>query len=205
MRVTRKPLTAPSSAPKATAANIAGQIGQPCLKSSAIRTPVKPSIEATDRSISPVMTIRVSGSAMIAISPTFRQMKKRFVDCKKYGETAAPYAMVPPRRTRRSASQRTRTPKLGRVGASLGTSPPGLSVSSSATRSPSRAQRCRNAQRDQTVEGDRSNKQATRNGLAPERRDVHDDECTVDRVQEERAQCGTCAWRTSQRQPRRSR
>jgi hypothetical protein len=39
-----------------------------------MRTPAKPSIEATDRSISPVTTINVSGSAMIAISPTFRQM-----------------------------------------------------------------------------------------------------------------------------------
>ena len=53
---------------------IAGQIGQPCLKSSAMSTPDRPRIEATERSISPVTTIRVSGSAMIAISPTFRQM-----------------------------------------------------------------------------------------------------------------------------------
>ena len=80
MRVTRKPFTAPRNAPRTTAAIIAGQIGQPCLKSSAMRTPDKPSIEATDRSISPVTTSKVSGSAMIAISPTFRQMKNRLVD-----------------------------------------------------------------------------------------------------------------------------
>ena len=53
---------------------IAGQIGQPCLKSSAMRTPLRPSIDATERSISPVTTIRVSGSAMIATSPTFKEM-----------------------------------------------------------------------------------------------------------------------------------
>ena len=69
---------------------IAGQIGQPCLKSSAISTPQRPSIDATERSISPVITISVSGSAMIATSPTFRQMKNRLVECRKYGETLAP-------------------------------------------------------------------------------------------------------------------
>jgi hypothetical protein len=37
-----------------------------------------------------VITIRVSGSAMIATSPTFRQMKNRLVECRKYGETSAP-------------------------------------------------------------------------------------------------------------------
>jgi hypothetical protein len=37
---------------------------------------------------------------MIAISPTFKQMKKRLLVCRKYGETAAPNAIVPapPRR-----------------------------------------------------------------------------------------------------------
>ena len=49
---------------------MAGQIGQPCWKSSAMKSPVRPSIDPTERSISPVMMIRVSGSAMIAISPT---------------------------------------------------------------------------------------------------------------------------------------
>ena len=53
-------------------------------------TPQSPRIEATDRSISPVITISVSGSAMIATSPTFRQMKNRFVHSRKYGETWLP-------------------------------------------------------------------------------------------------------------------
>ena len=65
------------------AAIIAGQIGHPCLNSSAMQSPVSPSIDATERSISPVMMIRVSGSAMIAISPTFKPMKKRLVDSRK--------------------------------------------------------------------------------------------------------------------------
>ena len=62
---------------------MAGQIGQPCWNSSAMKSPVRPSIDATERSISPVMMIRVSGSAMIAISPTFEPMKKKFVQSRK--------------------------------------------------------------------------------------------------------------------------
>jgi hypothetical protein len=91
-----------------------------------MRTPVRPSIDATERSISPVMTISVSGSAMIATSPTFRQMKKRLVDCRKYGETLAPNAIVPPSRSNRSVSQRTRNPRLCRLGGLLPASSPGL-------------------------------------------------------------------------------
>jgi hypothetical protein len=73
-RVTKKPFSAPRKAPSTTAMIIAGQIGQPCLKSSAMSTPLRPSMDATERSISPVTTIKVSGSAMIATSPTFKQM-----------------------------------------------------------------------------------------------------------------------------------
>ena len=69
--------------PSRMAAIIAGQIGQPCLKSSAMKSPERPSIEPTERSISPVITMNVSGSAMIAISPTLRPMKKRFVELRK--------------------------------------------------------------------------------------------------------------------------
>src|SRR5207244_12508490 len=127
--------------------------------------------------------------AMIAISATLRQMKNRLVDCRKYGETAAPYAIVPPSRTRRSVSQRAMTTGLRHAaGRRLGTSSPGLRSSSSATGSPSRAQGGRDAQRDQPVEGDRGDEQPTRDCLAPEGRHVHDDERAVDRVQEQRAE-----------------
>jgi hypothetical protein len=69
---TSTPLSAPPSAPTTSAAAIANQIGHPLLNSSPMTAPDRPSIEATDRSISPVMMIRVSGSAMMAISPMFR-------------------------------------------------------------------------------------------------------------------------------------
>ena len=73
-RVTRNPLNAPATAPNTSAAPIAGQIGHPCMNSSAMTTPERPRMEATERSISPVITISASGSAMIATSPTLSPM-----------------------------------------------------------------------------------------------------------------------------------
>src|SRR5262245_6385614 len=153
-------------------------------------TPQRPSIDATERSISPVTTISVSGGAMIATSPTFRQMKKRLVECRKYGETEAPYAIVPPRTKSSRTSQRTTAPRLCRPGGRAPASSPGLRSSISATRPPPRPEGRRHAQRDQPVEGDCREQQAARDGLAPEGRDVDDDERAVDRVQEQRAERG---------------
>ena len=73
-RVTSTPFSSPPAAPTTSAASIAGQIDQPWAKSDAITVPESPSIEATERSISPVITISATGSAMIAISPMFRPM-----------------------------------------------------------------------------------------------------------------------------------
>ncbi len=66
---TSTPLSAPPSAPTASAATIASPMGQPWLCSWPMTQPDRPSIEATDRSISPVITMSMSGSAMMAISP----------------------------------------------------------------------------------------------------------------------------------------
>ncbi len=60
------------------------------MYSSPMTIPDSPRIDATDRSISPVMTISVSGSAMIATSPTFSRMKKTFPDVKKYWDALFP-------------------------------------------------------------------------------------------------------------------
>ena len=55
----------------------------------------RPSIDATERSISPVITINVSGSAMMAISPMFSPMKNTSVDVRKCGDSEAPNKMLP--------------------------------------------------------------------------------------------------------------
>ncbi len=67
--MTRKPLNAPHKPPTTSAAAIDSQIDQPCMNASAMTTPVRPSVAAIERSISPVITISATGSAMIATSP----------------------------------------------------------------------------------------------------------------------------------------
>ena len=71
-RVTSSPLKRPSAAPHSSVTAIATQMLSPCEVVSARIVPVSPSMDAMERSISPVITIRASGSAMIATSPTLR-------------------------------------------------------------------------------------------------------------------------------------
>ncbi len=47
-------------------------------------------MEATDRSISPTMTISSMGSAMMAISPMFRPVKKNVVPLRKVEDFVEP-------------------------------------------------------------------------------------------------------------------
>src|SRR6266850_7576137 len=77
-----------------------------------------------------------------------------------------------------------RLSSVGGGGSSLGWKP------RSATASPPRAQRGRNPQRDQPVEGDRADEQGARERLVPVGGDLDDHERTVDRVQEQRAERG---------------
>src|SRR5262245_9183452 len=77
-RVTNRPLSAPSAAPSSRQIPISsGSEETPQTQSWPSTTQVRPSMLATDRSISPVMTTSVSGSAMsrigIASSVTNRQ------------------------------------------------------------------------------------------------------------------------------------
>src|SRR6266487_751110 len=76
--VTSRPLTRPAARPSSTRTAKMASIGQ-CL---AHRNPSSaldmPSVDATERSISPLMTISVMGSAMIAISPDVTSMLKMF-------------------------------------------------------------------------------------------------------------------------------
>ena len=105
--VTSTPLSAPPAAPTIRTATIAQAIGQWCSKRYPSSVLESPSIEATERSISPVMTINVSGSAMIAISPMFSPMKNTSVDVKKCGDSDAPNRMLPRSTSTRPLSHRT--------------------------------------------------------------------------------------------------
>src|SRR6478672_12805141 len=99
--------------------------------------------------------------------------------------------MVAPSSTTRSASQRTRTPRAFQLAEPLASSTDGSGFRTSATRPPPRAQRRRDADRDQPVESDRSEQQGACQSLTPEGRHVDDDERAVDRVEEKSAECRT--------------
>ena len=71
-RVIRTPLRAPPRTPMTSTATMANPMGHPCLNNSPSMVLDSPSIDATDRSISPVMMINVRGNAMMAISPMFK-------------------------------------------------------------------------------------------------------------------------------------
>ena len=76
--------------PTSSTVTMASAMGQPCSYSRPMRALDSPSMEATERSISPTTTIRVSGSAMMAISPMLKPMKKMLVVVKKWDEVCCP-------------------------------------------------------------------------------------------------------------------
>ena len=82
-RVIKNPFSAPPRTPMARHTAIAAHTDHPCIEREPSTLAESPSIEATERSISPVMTIRVIGRAMIAISPKLRPAKKKVCRFKK--------------------------------------------------------------------------------------------------------------------------
>src|SRR3954452_24450289 len=179
-RVMSTPFRAPPSAPTTSAASMAGQMFQPCCVRYPSSVEDKPIIDATERSISPVMTMSVRGSAMMAISPMFSPMKNMSVVVKKFGEAMVPKPMVPTSRRKSAVSQRM-NPLIGEgrwdsemlraLVAILGT--------------PTRPQGACDAQRDVPVERDRCEQQSAGDGLVPERRHLRRHQCLVDRVEQE--------------------
>ena len=72
-----------------------------------------PRMEATDRSISPLMMISVIGSVMIAISPLDRPRLNRLLLVRNCGETDAPTMPMITTTSARPVSQRSeRTQRL---------------------------------------------------------------------------------------------
>ena len=72
-RVISRPLIAPATAPAASTTTKISAIGQWCIHRYPSSSAESARIDATDRSISPVMMISVIGRAMIARSPMLVQ------------------------------------------------------------------------------------------------------------------------------------
>src|ERR1700761_6994809 len=121
-----------------------------------------PRIEATDRSISPLMMISVMGRAMIAISPELTPVLKKLTLVRNCGEVTAPKMMI--------AINSRPTPASQRSGARA-------AADSRAVRSRSNAgtpssQRGLQPQGDDPVQGDGQQQQEAGDGLQPQLRDA---------------------------------
>src|SRR5215472_15682017 len=156
-RVTSRPLTAPAARPTmATVMKTAG-IGQPSFHSTPSRALAMPRIDATDRSISPLITISVSGSVMIAISPLDRPTLNRLPPVRKCGEADEPAIRTAMTTSASPVSQRaaprSRSARLFMAG-------------------PPAPQRAGEPYGDRLVEGDRQDEQQAPDRLVPERGDA---------------------------------
>src|SRR5215469_13388948 len=172
-RVTSRPLKAPAANPTiATITKMAG-IGKPLFLSTPRSALAMPRIEATDRSISPLMMISVIGSVMIAISPLDRPTLNRLFPVRNCGDTDEPTMMTITTTAARPVSQRS----AGRS----------RSMRLCMT-APSFAQGAGEAHRNGLVERDRHDEQEAPDRLVPERGDAEHIQRRGDRRQQQRAQ-----------------
>src|SRR5215470_8209871 len=117
-----------------------------------------PRIDATDRSISPLMMISVIGSVMMAISPLDRPRLNRLFPVRNCGEATDPMTTTAATTTARPVSQRAAA-RSSRAGRLLMAGPP----------SPQRAGQPHG---DGLVEGDGDDEQEAPDRLVPERGDA---------------------------------
>src|SRR5215813_1306692 len=196
-RVTSRPLISPARIPASATARKMASIGQ-CL---AHRKPSSaldmPRIDATDRSISPLMMISVMGSAMIAISPEVTPVLKKFPEVRNCGEDNAPKITMAMMSSTRPLSQRSVAcaagPSRPRQPASGpppgGPPPPGgvVEVRSGANAGTPSSQGRLQPYRDHPVERDRHQQQEARDGLQPQRGDPQHVQGRVDGGQQQGA------------------
>src|SRR5580658_7225027 len=124
-RVTSRPLNAPAARPTIAMTTKMAIIGQCLLHRNPSRQLDMPSVDETDRSISPLMMINVIGSAMIAISPLDRPRLNRLLLVRKFDEAATPATPMITTIRARPASQRKAHGALARRLASPGRDGPG--------------------------------------------------------------------------------
>src|ERR1700759_5212780 len=175
-RVTSSPLSRPPSAPTTATITKISRIGSLCRYSTPSRALDIPSIDSTDRSISPLMMIRAIGSVMIAISPVVRPRLKKLFDDRNCGETLLPNSTIATTTTTRPVSQRSAG--LNRAGRTRARS----SSSSTAGAPPSQGRG--QLDRDDAVQHNGQDQQGARDRLVPVGRDAEHVQGRVDRLQQ---------------------
>src|SRR5580700_8806701 len=197
--VISRPLMAPATTPTSKMTTKMTSIDQ-CLfqrnPSSALDMPM---IEATERSISPLMMMSVIGRAMIAISPDCRPRLKRLLLVRNSDEVETPSTPMATTTTARPVSQRStclvamRDRQPACPGSSGWPGWPGAVAASggSALRSGSitgtpLAQRCREPDRDTAIQGDGQQQQESGDRLVPEVGDAEHVQGHVDGPEQQR-------------------
>src|SRR5690348_16958051 len=112
-RVTSRPLISPARIPASATTRKMASIGQCLAHRNPSRALDMPRIDATDRSISPLITISVMGSAMIAISPEVTPVLKKLPGVRNCGEDMPPKITMAMTSSARPLSQRSAAPAAG--------------------------------------------------------------------------------------------
>src|SRR5688572_5652022 len=196
--VTRKPLNAPRTAPRSRTIGMIASSGRPANQSLPMTALDRPTVLATERSISPVTTMSVSGSAMSAMTATSRSRNPALrVEAKPSTDTEAmirnstrnvvitlPDGRVSGRRGAR-APPGAAPPATGAAGVSGAEGRVGLA----ATEVPP-SEAGGEAEGERPVQGDGGDDQRADRGVAPERVDAELRERDPDRREEQRAERG---------------
>src|SRR4051812_4548193 len=189
--VTRKPLKAPRTAPRSRTSGRIDSSGRPANQSLPMTALDSPTMLATERSISPVMTMSVSGRAMSAITTTSSSRKPTL-------RVEAKPSIVTDAITRNSTRKVVITLPEGRVkGRRAARAPAGAGlpatgdegVVSTATEVPPSEAR-REPEGERPVEGDRADDQCADRGVPPERVDADRGGGDADRGEQQRAERG---------------
>src|SRR5262245_7145611 len=170
------PLSAPSTAPstRLIAMSAASEVTPEC-HSRPITVQVRPSMLATDRSISPVMTINVIGNAMSAIGMISRTTKRQNRGLATPSMNAAPITETSTTARMTTTSQERQLSHLGTF--NLGTGPPPLEPVG-------------HPDREGPVETDRQQDQRADGGPLPERVHPEHGQSGPDRGEQHRTEGG---------------
>src|ERR1700734_457350 len=176
-RVTSSPLIRPATIPSSATTTKMTSIGQWWLHRTPSSALDMPRIEATDRSISPLMMMSVIGKAMIAISPEVTPVLKKLPLVRNWGEVTAPKITMATTRRPRPVSQRpelwaAERSQLASPDAMLGSAEPAAGAGARVFGSGSNAgapssQGGHELHRDDPVQGDGHQQQEAGNGLEP--------------------------------------
>src|SRR4030081_1243923 len=170
-RVTSRPLIRPATTPSTARTMKMASMGQCLLHRKPSVALDMPRVAATERSISPLMTMSVIGSAMIAISPDDTPRLKKFPLVRNCDEVRPPNTTTATATRARPVSQRTAGCSAARNPLARAVPSAGRAVWSGFHAGAPLPQRGHELDRDEAVQADGHQEQEAGDGQVPEWRD----------------------------------